>query len=289
MKYTGIITPMITPFSSNGDIDYAATEKLLEYLKSIGVHGVFPLGSTGVFNWLGIEERKKFIEFTVDHSQGMKVFAGVGASNSYDSIYLAKHAKDAGADILVLMSSYYIKPNQDYIRNHMDLVIGSTDAEFFIYNIPQFVGEFISVDTIRTLVEKHSNVVGLKESSGDMRYFSRLLQFSSKDFSIFQGQDDLILPSLSIGADGGVCGTTNFSRSVVDLYNAFKDGNLAKSANVQLSEIDGLMDILSSSAFPEAYYAAFYIKNRLDGGYRKPMQEPSTKVMDQIRKKMSNQ
>jgi 4-hydroxy-tetrahydrodipicolinate synthase/2-dehydro-3-deoxy-D-gluconate aldolase len=286
MKFKGIITPMVTPFTPSGDIDYPATEELLAYLKSIGVHGLFPLGSTGVFNWLSNEERKKFAEFVIEHSAGMKVFVGVGASNSYDSIKLSKHAADAGADALVLMPSYYIKSDQDYIRNHMDLVFGSVDSHFIIYNIPQFVGEFIGVETIETLIAKHSNIVGLKESSGDMRYFSRLVRFSGKDFSVFQGQDDLLLPSLAIGADGGVCGTTNFSRSVMDLYKAFLDGNMKECRSIQMEGVNGLMDQLSKSTFPEAYYAAFYLKHSIRGGFRVPMQGPSPEIIESLREKL---
>ncbi|MEM0155937.1 MAG: dihydrodipicolinate synthase family protein [Thermoplasmataceae archaeon] len=285
MKFTGIITPMVTPFTPSGQIDYGATEVLLAFLKSIGVQGLFPLGSTGVFNWLGNDERNKFTDFVIEHSAGMKVFVGVGASNSYDSIELSRHAANSGADALVLMPSYYIKPDQNYIRNHMDLVFGSVDSEFIIYNIPQFVGEFISVETIRTLIAKNSNIVGLKESSGDMRYFSRLLQFSDKDFSVFQGQDDLLLPSLAIGADGGVCGTTNFSRSVMDLYRAFADGKLEECSKIQLDNINGMMDQLSKTTFPEAYYAAFYFKHGIEGGYRIPMQKPSPEIIDNLMNK----
>ena len=282
MKYNGIITPMLTPFAKDGSIDFRATETLLEYLRSIRVQGIFPLGSTGVFNWLDMEERMKFLEFVIEHSHGLKVFAGVGASNSYDSVKLAKHAKDAGADVLVLMPTYYIKPDQDYILNHMNFVMGSTDANFFIYNIPQFVGEFIAVQTVESLVKANPNVVGIKESSGDMRYFSRLIPFSGKDFSVIQGQDDLILPSLAIGADGGVCGTTNFSDAVVNLYDSFIKRDYVKSQNIQVNKINPLMSVLAKSSFPEAYYAAFYAKNRLSGGYRVPMQQPSDMVVKEV-------
>ena len=289
MKYEGIITPMLTPFTKAGSIDYAATETLLDFLRSIKVNGVFPMGSTGVFNWLETEERKKFLEFVIEHSKGMKIFAGVGASGSYESVKLARHARDAGADVLVLMPTYYIKPDQNYILNHMNFVFGKTDADFFIYNIPQFVGEFISVQTIESIIKANPNVVGIKESSGDMRYFSRLIRFSGKEFSVIQGQDDLLLPSLSIGADGGVCGTTNFSDAVVNLYGSFMDGNYVKSREIQVNRIDPMMAALALSPFPEAYYAAFYAKNKLSGGYREPMGKPSDNVIREVGKYLSDQ
>lgn len=284
MKYKGIITPMLTPFKADGSIDYAATETLLDFLRSIKVQGIFPLGSTGVFNWLETEERKKFLEFVIEHSKGLKVFAGVGASGSYESVKLARHAMDAGADVLVLMPTYYIKPDQNYILNHMNYVIGKTDADFFIYNIPQFVGEFISVQTLESVIKANPNVVGIKESSGDMRYFSRLIRFSGKEFSVIQGQDDLLLPSLAIGADGGVCGTTNFSDAVTRLYSSFMEGDYVKSMEIQVNRIDPMMATLALSSFPEAYYAAFYAKNGLSGGYREPMGRPLDSVISEIGK-----
>ena len=275
MKMSGIITPMVTPFRQNGEIDYEATAKLLDYLKEIGIYGVFPNGSTGLFPFLSADERMKFLEFVIEHSHGMKVLAGIGSSSTQESVKLGKHAKDAGADALVLMPTYYITAGQEEILKHFREVIGTVRKETFIYSIPQLSGAKIEPETVKTLKQEFSEIIGLKESSADMRYFSDIMQFSGPDFAIFQGQDDLLIPSLSIGADGGVCGLTNFSKPVVTAYKEFTSGKLDAARKTQMQKINPFIRSLLTSRFPSAYYYAFYRKFGLNGGYRSPMVEPS--------------
>lgn len=275
MKLRGIITPMLTPFKLNGEIDYDSTGKLLSYLRDIGVAGVFPNGSTGLFTFLSSEERMKFLEFVAENSKGMKVLAGIGSSSTQESIRLGKHAKDVGADAVVLMPTYYITPGQEEIVRHFSDVIKSVRKEIFIYNIPQLSGARIEPSTISRLISGHSEIIGLKESSADMRYFSELMQFSGPDFSIFQGQDDLLIPSMSIGADGGVCGLTNFSDPVVSAFRDYTAGKYEEARKTQVEKINPLLRSLLLSRFPSAYYYAFYRKFGINGGYRSPMVEPS--------------
>lgn len=278
MKHSGIITPMLTPFKEDGGIDYEATSSLLGYLKSIGIYGVFPLGSTGVFPFLSRDEKETFLKFVIENSIGMKVFSGIGSSSTQESIELAKYASDAGTDVNVLMPSYYIKPGQEEIKRHFSLVIEASDSPLFLYNIPQLTGVYINLETIEYLKENYSSVAGVKESSGDMRYFSRVAAMSSKDFSIFQGQDDLLLPSLSLGADGGVCGLTNFSNYVVKAYEAYRGGNHDRALSIQMGVINPLIKAVNIPSFPSGYYYAFYRTHRIDGHFRSPM----TVVADKI-------
>lgn len=288
MKYRGIITPMLTPFTSEGQIDFDATGALIEYLKSIGVSGLFPCGSTGLFTFLSKEERKEFLKFVIDNANGLKVLAGVGSSSTQEAIELGKFAAESGADALVLMPTFYITPGQAEIKKHFTEFISSVKKETFIYNIPQLCGARIELDTVRELKEKHAEIIGVKESSADMRYFSQLMEFSGPDFSILQGQDDLLVPSLSIGADGGVCGLSNFSSSVVNAYNEYDAGSRSKGSNIQVKQVDPLIHALLGTTFPSAYYYAFYNKFGLkEGGYRTPMLEPSKSDKERIAKALN--
>ncbi len=283
MKYRGIITPMLTPFNSEGKIDYDATGTLIEYLKSIGVTGLFPCGSTGLFTFLSREERKDFLKYVIDNANGLKVLAGVGSSSTQEAIELGKFASESGADALVLMPTFYITPGQAEIKKHFSEFISSVGKETFIYNIPQLCGTRIELETVKELKEKHPEIVGIKESSADMRYFSQLMEFSGPDFSILQGQDDLLVPSLSIGADGGVCGLSNFSSSVVNAYNEYDSGSRSKGSEIQVKQVDPLIHALLGTTFPSAYYYAFYNKFGMkEGGYRTPMLEPSKSDKERI-------
>lgn len=283
MKYRGIITPMVTPFDSDGKIDFEATRTLIEYLKSIGVSGLFPCGSTGLFTFLSKEERMELLKFIIDNADGLKVLAGVGSSSTQEAIELGKFASDSGADALVLMPTFYITPGQEEIKKHFSEFISNVGKETFIYNIPQLCGTRIEIQTVRELKEKHPEIVGVKESSADMRYFSQLMEFSGPDFSILQGQDDLLVPSLSIGADGGVCGLSNFSSSVVNAYNEYDMGSRSKGSDIQVKQVNPLIHALLGTTFPSAYYFAFYNKFGIkNGGYRTPMLEPSKKDKERI-------
>ncbi len=286
--YSGIVTPMITPFNRKGEIDYNATEVLIEDLKKYGVSGLFPMGSTGLFSFFKMEERKEFLKYVNDHSMKMVTFAGIGSSSTQEAIELSKYSSDLGIKVRVLMPTYYIKPDDEWMIKHFSDVISSSDSDIFIYNIPQLSGSNISADIVSKLKDEFSQVKGIKDSSGDMRSFSKMFKFHSSDFSIFQGQDDLLLVSLALGADGGVCGTSNFSPSIVQLYNAYKDGNISRARDTQIDVVNELMYPVNAPNFPAGYYYAFYKKHNMDGGYRSPMLKPDDQKAKLIDKALSS-
>ncbi len=271
MGYSGVISPIITPFNRDGSIDYEGTTKLLNFLNDTGAAGVFPLGSTGLFPWLSLNEKKDFISHIVENSGKLKVIAGVGSPNVNESVELSLHAKDAGADASVLMPVYYIIPSQEWILEQYSRVLSKNDMPFFIYNIPQLAGVWADLGTIEKIRDEHNNVVGAKESSGDMRYFSRLVDMRKERFDVFQGQDDLLLASLSLGASGGVCGLSNFNSSIVSIYKNFSSGNHNKALEIQMKVVNPLIKAVNVPHFPAGYYYAFYKSMGLDGGYRSPM------------------
>lgn len=275
MGYSGIISPIVTPFRKDGSIDFEATTKLLEYLSETGATGVFPLGSTGLFPWLSLQERKDLISHIVENSGKLKVIAGVGSPNVNDSIELSRHVKDVGGDASVLMPTYYIPPSQDWILRQFREVISSNDMQFFIYNIPQLAGVWAGLDTISQIKEEFSNVVGAKESSGDMRYFSRLVDMRSDKFDVFQGQDDLLVASLSLGASGGVNGLSNFTPSVTSIYSNYAAGRHDAALDIQMKVVNPLIKAVNVPHFPTGYYYAFYKTMGIEGGYRSPMTPPT--------------
>ncbi len=282
MKYNGIVTPFLTPFKRDETVDYDALKTMVDFLKEIGVSGIFPSSSTGLFPFLSLEERKKLLEKVREYSS-LKIFAGIGSADTKGAIDLAKHAKDVGADAVVLMPSYYIKSDQKWIINHFESVLKAIDIDFIIYNIPQLTNSYVDIETIKYLKSQYSQISGIKDSSGDMRYFTKLMEIKDKNFSVFQGQDDLLLISLVLGADGGVCGTSNFSDLIVKLYNAYQSGDIERARSIQM-DVNNLFNALSLANFPSGYYHALYHKFNIQGGYRKPMVPPEEKVARLIEK-----
>ncbi|BAB60394.1 dihydrodipicolinate synthase [Thermoplasma volcanium GSS1] len=282
--YNGIVTPMLTPFNRAGEIDYDATRLLIQDLKGYGVSGLFPMGSTGLFPMFSLEERKKFLQFVSENRNNLTVYAGVGSSSTQESIELSKFTEDVGIEVRVLMPTYYIKPDEEWMYKHFSEVISASSNDLFIYNIPQLAGSWVPENVIKKLKSEFSQVKGIKDSSGDMRFFSRIVTLVSKDFSVFQGQDDLLLTSMALGANGGVCGLSNISGSIVDLYKAFQSGDLKKSREIQLNKVNPLMYAVNAPTFPSGYYYAFYKKHNINGGYRSPMVQPSkehSRVIDE--------
>ncbi len=282
MKYNGIVTPFLTPFKKDESVDYDAMNITVDYLKSIGVSGIFPSSSTGLFPFLTMNERKRMLE-KISEISSLKIFAGIGAADTQSAIDLAKHAVNTGVDALVLMPSFYIKSDQRWIINHFESVLKAVDADLIIYNIPQFTNSYVDIETIKYLKSQYSQISGIKDSSGDMRYFTKLMDLKDGRFSIFQGQDDLLLISLVLGADGGVCGTSNFSDLIVKLYNTYVKKDMDKAKSIQI-QVNNLYNSLSLANFPSGYYYALYHKFNLSGGYRKPMLPISNDVARIIEK-----
>ena len=276
-----IITPMMTPFNERGEIDYSLTEKLLDRLAEFKVDGIFPLGSTGLFPWLSLAERKKFLEFVASKTH-IKIYAGVGSANYNESLEMAKLANDLGCDSSVVMPPFYIIPGMDEMRTYFSKLFSKVPMKFYLYNIPQLSGAYIPQSLPALLAGEFSNVVGIKDSSADMRYFSKMVQNRPDHFLVFQGQDDLLLPSLSLGGDGGVCGISNISKIILSVRDRFADGVMKEATSLQIRGVDPLMDSLNAARFPSGYYYALYKSFGVNGGYRIPMLEPSPEIKKNI-------
>ena len=267
---------MVTPVS-NEKIDENGISELMTFLKRIGVSAAFPMGSTGLFSLFSMEEHIKAVELTVKHASGLKVLAGAGRNDIDETLRVARSAVDAGADAVVIVTPFYIKMSQESILNYYSRIASSVDSDIIAYNIPQFTGNQISAETLSSLMKEHSNIIGVKDSSGDLRSTQRYISELPSGSFIYQGQDDLLLPSIALGVSGGVCGTTNFSDLAVRLWNS---ANAEESREIQL-KLSAMMRALSLSDFPKAYYYLFerlIMKNKNPRNY---MPEPINDLSDQ--------
>ena len=244
----GIITPMVTPVK-NGSLDEEGLKELLRFLKDIGVSGAFPMGSTGLFPLFSFQDHRRFLELSIKHKPpNMAAYAGVSRNNFDETMEMLKAAKDLGYDAAVVVVPYYLKLSQESIYAYYDK-ISKLGFPIIVYNIPQFTGNSILPETLRRLAEENSNVLGIKDSSGDLRLLQQFINELPKGFLVYQGQDDLLLASLTVGASGGVCGTSNFSEKIVDVYKK-------RSLEAQ-AEVAKIMKLFSSFEFPKPYYYLF--------------------------------
>jgi len=218
MEYKGIITPMITPVKKN-EIDFESIGILVDFLLRNGIEGVFPGSSTGAFTLFSMKRHWEILEFVSKNVNGkLALVAGIGRNNLEDTIETGKKAKDLGYTGAVLITPFYLKFNQDDLYRYYSMVAEKVDLDIFVYNNPDLSGNFIEPSTIARLMENFSNIVGVKDSSGDMRKFNLYFTELPRGRYIFQGRDDLLYPSLLLGASGGVCGTSNFSPLIHEIY-----------------------------------------------------------------------
>ncbi len=256
-KY-GLVTPAIS-LINKGKIDTDAVPALMRFLKESGVKGVFITGSTGYAPMLAFEEHKKLLEQYASNAQKrhLAVFAGIGRNSVEETLSLGRYAIDIGADKLVIVTPYYIKEDQAQLHSYYSKLLANLDSKVLIYNVPSMTGNNIDASTVSRLSKENSNLEGVKSTNSDFDQFQRLIYYTEKDFLVFQGYDHLLLPSLEIGASGGVCGTTNFTSLAVKLYEAYNSKNTVKSIELH-RKLSDVYHALEQYEFPGIYNSMFY-------------------------------
>ncbi|MEA1963643.1 MAG: 4-hydroxy-tetrahydrodipicolinate synthase [Candidatus Aerophobetes bacterium] len=242
MSFTpkGIIPAMVTPFDEQGGINEAILRELVDYLIEGGVHGLFPVGSQGEFYALEKGEKKKIIEIVLSQAEGkLPVYAGTGAITTKETIILTKMAEDIGVDAVSVITPFFISPTQDELYEHYFSIAKSTHLPVLLYNNPGRTGVNLSVDLVVRL-SKISNIVGIKDSSGDMTLISEYIRKTDDDFSVLAGRDTLIYGTLLYGGKGSIAATANVApKLVVEIYEAFVKGDTeqAKEAQANLAPL----------------------------------------------------
>ena len=222
LKLQGSMVAIVTPFR-NDTIDERALSALIEQHIQSGTSAIVPCGTTGESATLSHEEHDRVIELTVQATRGrILVIAGTGSNNTKEAVRLTKHAKEAGADAALLISPYYNKPTQRGLYLHFKAVAESVDIPLVIYNIASRTAVNIEPDTFAQLAQL-PNVIGVKESSGNLEQMSRILQLTKGRLTLLSGDDGLTLPVLAIGGTGIISVAANIvPRDVAALVDAFQ-------------------------------------------------------------------
>src|SRR2546428_3967398 len=193
MQIRGIIPPVATPMQANEDLDLPRFKWFLDHLIGEGVHGVFVLGTNSEFYALDEREKQEVIATAVAHvNHRVPVFAGTGAESTREAVRLTKMAEREGADGVSVITPYFISPSQQEIFDHYRSIAESTSLAVILYNNPSMCGGLkIDVDTVARLGQL-PNIVGIKDSSGDLQNTNEYLRVVPKRFSVMQGRDTLI-------------------------------------------------------------------------------------------------
>lgn len=222
MQLTGVWLPIITPFSGD-NIDYKSYKKMMEHYSDKGISGIIPLGTTGEVPTLDDYEFEEMIDKTMEYNtKGLPIYVGIGGNYTAKVIKKIQLARKYNIQGILSVCPYYNRPSQDGIYNHFKTISESTDLNIIVYNIPYRTGVNIENDTIYKLAEL-KNIVGLKDSCGDIKQSMSLLMNPPKDLSILTGEDLLFFLTLTLGGHGGILASSHIkTEKFVEVYEKVK-------------------------------------------------------------------
>jgi len=243
-RFSGIIPPVLTPLVAHDQLDIDAVAHIVNHLVGGGVNGLFVLGTTGEGPSVTYQIRYEMVERACEAADGrVPVLVGVTDSSLAESIHLAEHAATCRAAAIVAAAPYYFATDQAGVADWFRQLADASPLPLMLYNMPGCVGIHLDVATVNEL-SQHPNIVGVKDSSGNLEYFAQLCErFSNNDdFAVFMGPEELIPQAVAAGADGGVCGGGNLLPQVyVDLFAAAKNGDNERVAQ-QMEIVDAVFE-----------------------------------------------
>ncbi len=280
--FAGVSVALVTPFK-NGDIDYPAMKKLVEWHIDQGTDCLVPVGTTGEAPTLNHDEHEKIIATVVEHSaKRIKVMAGTGSNATREAIRLTKFAKQVGADGALMVGPYYNKPTQEGYYQHFKAVAESVDIPIVLYNIPGRTASNILPETICRLAEL-KQIVGVKEATGSLDQASQIA--CGSNLTILSGDDSLTLPLMSIGARGVVSVVGNIvPRDMQALVRAYDKGDLNTALTWHRKLFPLCRDLLGLATNPIPVKTAMKLLKRDSGEFRLPMCALDTAGEEKIRK-----
>ena len=225
---------MVTPFNADGSINYEAGADFADWLLANGSDGLVVEGSTGEAATMDMDEKIKFMQTIVARVNGRaKIVAGAGTNCTASTIDLVKKMEACGVDGVLVVGPYYNKPTQEGYYQHFAAVAKATKLPIIVYNVPGRTGGNIAPETVARLAADFSNIVAIKEAAGNVAQTAELYRVLPEDFSIYSGDDGLILPFLSVGACGLISVLANVNGNILQqLMQAYSEGRVKDAADL---------------------------------------------------------
>ena len=272
-----VLTAMVTPFDSKGDVDYKQAKKLARALLDSGSDGLVVSGTTGESPTLSMEEKLRlFTEVKSAVGDRGAVIAGTGNYNTRESIELTREAEKTGADAALLVVPYYNKPTQQGLKEHFQAIAGSTSLPCILYNVPSRTITSLSAETVIDL-SRIDNIVGLKEASGDLVHTAKILDGAKKGFLLYSGNDSDTFPILSIGGYGVISVASHLvGTQISDMVSKAVSGKTAKAAAIHRNLLPLINALFVVSNPIPVKYALNYVGFKV-GNPRLPLTPPDEK------------
>lgn len=232
--FQGAAVAMVTPFNENG-IDYHELKRLIDFNIDNGTDAIVITATTGESPTLSDKEHKEAIKFTVDYvNRRIKVIAGTGSNDTEYALQLSKYAESVGVDGLLLVTPYYNKCTQNGLIKHFTYIADRVNTPMIVYNVPSRTGVNILPETYKEL-SKHKNIVATKEANGDLSSILKTRALCKDDLYIYSGNDDQIVPILSLGGKGVISVLSNVApKDTSNICKLFFEGRIEESANLQI-------------------------------------------------------
>ncbi len=283
-KFAGVTVALITPFR-NGEVDYDALRRLVDWHVEQGTDCIAPVGTTGESPTLSHEEHERVIAAVVEHAAGrITVMAGTGSNSTSEALRLTTFAARAGADGALMVSPYYNKPNQEGIYRHFAAIAEAVDLPIVVYNIPGRTGRNIEPETLRRLAEI-PNIVAVKEASGSLDQVSRLA--IETNLTILSGDDTLTLPMLAVGGSGVISVLANIApQQLQRMIEAYQDGRVDEAKAIHQRLFPLAYDLLNLSVNPVPIKAAMQLLGRDTGELRLPLVPLEGPALERLRRRL---
>ncbi len=236
----GSYPPLITPFHEDGSVDHDAYERLIEYQIDAGSHGIVVNGTSAEPSVLSVAERRELLATAIRVSAGrVPIVAATGSQNFTETAELTDHATQVGADALLIVTPYYIRPPQRGLIAYYRKLAERTDLPFMIYHIPGRAAVTLDIETIEEIANTTGNFVGIKHACADLTLVTEALRRLGPDFRIFVGLEELSFPMMAIGASGMVNAVSNIAPvKVSELYGAVAKGDMAEARRLHFELFD---------------------------------------------------
>ncbi len=287
--FTGAGVAIITPFTENNEVNYDKLGELLDYQIENGTDSIIICGTTGEASTLSHEEHLECIRYSIEKvNKRIPVVAGTGSNSTETAIYLSKEAEKYGADGLLVVTPYYNKATQRGLTEHFTDIAKAVDIPIIMYNVPSRTGCNILPKTVAGLVKDVDNIVGIKEASGNISQVASLMQLTQGNIDLYSGNDDQIVPLLSLGGIGVISVLANVApRETHDIVAKYLSGDVKGSCELQLRCLP-LIDALFCEVNPIPVKKAANLMGFKVGSLRKPLTEMEPENVKILMKAMTD-
>ena len=287
--FTGAGVAIVTPMKEKGDVNFEKLGEILEEQIAEGTDAVIICGTTGESSTMTHEEHLEAIKYTVDKvNKRIPVIAGTGSNCTETAIYLSKEAEQYGADGLLLVTPYYNKATQKGLIAHYTAVANAVKLPIILYNVASRTGCNITPETAAYLAEHVENIVGIKEASGNISQVAQIAALTKGKMDIYSGNDDQIVPILSLGGKGVISVLSNVAPKYThEIVAKFMEGEVKESCEMQLAALP-LVHALFSEVNPIPVKAAMNLMGKEVGPLRMPLTEMEEEHKEALKKAMTD-